>query len=208
VRTLKPKKCRACGAAFTPNRPLQVACTVACAIALDRAKRRKADRKAVRARLAQLKPLRTLLKEAQAAFNRWVVARDFALPCVSCGATGHETDYHKISGWVASHYRSVGACPELRFEPLNVHKACVRCNSHLSGNIVEYRIGLAKRIGAENLAWLEGPHEPKRYRADEAREIKALYQKMRRELPRAWAYWIDSRTEMVKQRRIEGRETR
>ena len=142
----------------------------------------KARRRELRERKRKAKPRAQWLKEAQAAFNAWIKERDKHLPCVSCDATEHGTSYVKISGWVASHYRSVGACPELRFEESNVHKACVRCNSHLSGNIVEYRIRLRARIGEEKLAWLEGPHDPKRYTIEELMAIKSEYRRRLREM--------------------------
>jgi len=44
-----------------------------------------------------------------------------------------------------------------------------------SGNILEYRIRLVKKIGQAAVDWLEGPHEPKRYTIDELKEIKAEY---------------------------------
>lgn len=77
-----------------------------------------------------------------------------------------------------------GLCanPELRFEPLNVWKQCAPCNNHKSGDIVNYRIKLVKRIGADKIAWLEGPHDPKRYTIEDLKVMKADYRAMIREL--------------------------
>ena len=75
----------------------------------------------------------------------------------------------------------MGACPELRFEPLNCHAQCVRCNRDLSGNTVEYRIRLRERIGDEALAWLEGPHPVRKYTVEELKQIKTLFRRMTRE---------------------------
>jgi hypothetical protein len=145
------------------------------------AKARQAKERAAKADIKRRKEkLRTksdAAKTAQAAFNRWVRIRDSELPCVSCGRF-HEGQWH------AGHYRSVSAAPELRFEPLNVHKQCMPCNAHKSGNIVEYRIELAKRIGIKMLEWLEGPHEPKRYTIEELDEIAAHYRAKCREIER------------------------
>jgi hypothetical protein len=182
-RGRKQKNCTVCLAKFTPRSSLQKTCfDVRCAIehgkrqAAKKAKREKVqDRRETRAALVKLRTVRDWTKLAQAEFNRYIKLRDAFLPCVSCGMTEHKTGYHKIDGWVASHYRSVGACPELRYHEDNVHKACVECNSHLSGNIVEYRIGLLARIGAERLAFLEGPHELKRYRIEELIAIRDTY---------------------------------
>ncbi|MNH31573.1 Bacteriophage Lambda NinG protein [compost metagenome] len=81
----------------------------------------------------------------------------------------------------------MGACPELRFEPLNVHRQCVKCNRNLSGNAVEYRIRLVKRIGAEAVDWLEGPHKAQRLTIEDLQAMKALYRQKLKDLRRAAA---------------------
>lgn len=72
----------------------------------------------------------------------------------------------------------------MRFEPLNVWKQCAPCNNHKSGDIVNYRIELVRRIGAKKVEWLEGPHEPKRYRIEDLKAIKAEYKAKTREIKR------------------------
>lgn len=135
----------------------------------------KKKRRELRQAKERVKTKGELAKEAQQAFNAYIRERDKDLPCISCGRH-HQGQYH------AGHYRTVGANPELRFEELNVQKQCAPCNNHKSGNIVEYRINLVKRIGQDNVDWLEGPHEPKRYTAEQLREIKRLYRGKLKEL--------------------------
>lgn len=156
-----------------------MACCVSCAIALSdsaREKKKAKDHALERAQHAKareaVKTRAQHLKEAQAAFNAVIRERDKDLPCISCNRH-HSGQFH------AGHYRSVGSSPELRFEPLNVHKQCAPCNNHKSGNVVEYRISLVKRIGLDNVEWLEGKHEPKRYTIE---DVKALKAKLRAEL--------------------------
>lgn len=165
-----------------PVRPMQVACGPVCAIALvnaKKAKERKAlelvERKEIRAAKQRLKSRAEHLKETQASFNEWIRLRDRDQPCISCGRH-HEGQYH------AGHYRTVSAAPEIRFEPLNVWKQCAPCNNHKSGDIVNYRINLVRRIGAEKVEWLEGPHEPKKYTIDELKALKAHYRALVREM--------------------------
>lgn len=173
--TLKPKKCRECGVVFTPARSMQKVCSPACAIALTEkektrkaARAQRAERKLLRDALEKAKTRGTHLRELQAAFNAWIRARDAGQPCISCGR------FHQ-GKWHAGHYRSVGSEPALRFEPDNVHLQCAPCNTHLSGNLIPYRINLIKKIGAARVEWLEGPHVPKKLTVQEIQEMKAYY---------------------------------
>lgn len=180
----KPKKCRVatCRASFVPARLGQAVCSPACA-AIDAPrhmeKARKAiaqrDRRDIQVRKEKLKSRAEHMREAQAAFNEWIRLRDADRPCVSCGRH-HEGQYH------AGHYRSVGANPELRFEPLNVWKQCAPCNTHLSGNLVNYRLSLLQLIGPEKVDWLEGPHPACKHNVEEIKTIKAEYRAKTREL--------------------------
>lgn len=192
----KPKKCRVatCRALFVPSRMGQAVCSPACAM-IDaprhEPKARKAladiERAEIKVRKEKLKSRADHLREAQTAVNEYVRLRDAHLPCISCDSTPSDNDLMTGSRWDAGHYRSVGACPELRFEPLNIHRQCVKCNRNLSGNAVEYRIRLVPRIGAENVAWIEGPHEACRYTVEEIKGIKTKYRAKTRELKKGEA---------------------
>ncbi|WP_372809471.1 recombination protein NinG [Litorivivens sp.] len=174
---MKPRKrkCKHCGDQYQPFNSMQKACSVPCAAALGKAAKERKDRQRTAEAKQRLKSRSDWLREAQAAFNKWVRLRDSALPCISCGRH-HKGQYH------AGHYRTVGANPELRFEPLNCHKQCAPCNNHKSGDIVNYRINLVQRIGQDLVEWLEGPHDPRKYTIDEIKEIKAEYSQKAREL--------------------------
>lgn len=192
----KPKICKnpACRASFAPQRLGQAVCSPKCALAVVEVKKAKekkslalAGRREIKVRKEKLKTRADHLREAQAAVNEYVRLRDAHLPCISCDSTPNDNDLMTGSRWDAGHYRSVGACPELRFEPLNIHRQCVKCNRNLSGNAVEYRIRLVQRIGAEKVAWLEGLHPPCKYTVEEIKTIKAKYRAMTKELKRAAA---------------------
>ncbi|WP_460091117.1 recombination protein NinG [Pseudomonas sp. S2_E02] len=185
----RPKKCsvKTCRASFVPKVSFQSWCSPDCAVVIARDKREKKrkslasiERREIKVRKEKLKSRADHLREAQATFNEWVRLRDADRPCISCGRH-HEGQYH------AGHYRSVGANPELRFEPLNVWKQCAPCNTHLSGNLVNYRISLLQLIGAEQVEWLEGPHEPCKHTVEEIKNIKAEYRAKTRELKRTAA---------------------
>lgn len=183
----RPKKCAnpECAQTFTPSKMGQKVCGYLCGLAIapsnrDRAVKalKQVDRQATRAARERIKSKGDHAKDAQQAFNAWIRERDSDLPCVSCGRH-HEGQYH------AGHFRTVAGSPELRFEPFNVHKQCAPCNNHKSGDIVNYRLELVRRIGEEKLAWLEGPHEPKRYTVEDLQAITAHYRKAARELKAA-----------------------
>lgn len=51
-----------------------------------------------------------------------------------------------------------------------------------SGNVVEYRINLVKRIGVERVEALENNNEPHKWTVDEAKEIIKTYKAKIKEL--------------------------
>ena len=170
------RKCKQCQeykpAADGIKAPAGWFCCHSCAIDFARKKSRKlAVRKAAaqhRERKMEVKPLSYWMKRAQQQFNAWVRERDAGQPCISCGRH-HQGQYH------AGHYRPAGSNPELRFEPDNTWKQCSVCNAHLSGNLTEYRKALIAKIGLARVEWLEGFHEPKRYRKEDYQAIEAEY---------------------------------
>ena len=144
----------------------------------------KADERAAKRERKRLKDRKDGVKkpaewahEAQTSFNRWIRLRDHNLPCISCGTASQTIQY------AAGHYFSVGSTPELRYEPLNVHRQCnKKCNCEESGNLLHYRAGLIKKIGQEKVDWLEGKHEAQHYTIDDFKAIKAKYNKLANEL--------------------------
>jgi hypothetical protein len=115
--------------------------------------RQKADRAKHRADKERVKSMAEWFCQLQKLVNQYVVhARDKNAPCCTCGTT-NPIKYD------AGHYRSRGACKELRFELTNIHKQCsVRCNQHGSGMRAEYREFITRKYGADRLEWLDGPH--------------------------------------------------
>tara|TARA_R110000772_G_scaffold23275_9_gene62400 strand:+ start:2421 stop:3032 length:612 start_codon:yes stop_codon:yes gene_type:complete len=124
----------------------------------------------------KLKTKSSLLREAQAAFNAYVRARDCNDPCISCGKW---TEERYGGGWDCGHYRSIGSAPHLRFNLHNAHKQCVRCNRYLSGSVTEYRMGLIKKSGREKVEALESINsvENMRFNTIYLTRIKYLFKK-------------------------------
>lgn len=186
------KKCKNadCRAEFVPARPLQSACSMACALVVGKAsqdRERKAMDRAERAERRQAmekhKRRGDHLREAQQAFNAFIRLRDQIAghPCISSGRpldwSGNAVD--------CGHYRSVGSAPHLRFDERNAHAQDKHDNRWKSGNAVDYRIGLIARIGLEAVEALEADNEPKRYTIEELKEIKAKYRALSRELKKS-----------------------
>lgn len=154
---------------------MQTVCSPLCGLNLAKQKREKAERKEIRAKKEKLKSRSDWLKDAQTAVNAYIRARDKDEPCISCGRD-HQGQYH------AGHYRSVGSCPELRFDERNIFKQCQPCNTHLHGNLIEYRRSLLEKFGASYLDWLEGPHEAKKYTTDDLKQIIQAHRQKLKEL--------------------------
>lgn len=183
------KKCRVCRQPFEPRQPMQAVCGVACAKELAASIRGKAEkqaaikqRKADHERKEKLKSRSELAREAQAAFNAFIRARDKDMPCICCGLPLSAGD---VGGaYDCGHYRSVGSAPHLRFHEDNAHAQRKQCNRWGAGRAVDYRLGLIARIGLARVEALEADQEPRKYTADELRAIKTEYASKARELKR------------------------
>ncbi len=188
-RKLKKKKCKnpTCRAEFIPARPLQAACSVSCALQMAAARSAKVEQENVRKEQAEAKEARKKLKsrseymkEAQIAFNAFIRERD-RLAGHCCISSGRPLDWNG-NAVDAGHYRSVGAAPHLRFDERNCHAQSKADNRYLSGNAVDYRIGLIQRIGLEAVEALEADQSIRKYTIEDLKAITAHYRAKTREL--------------------------
>lgn len=144
-------------------------CSPACAIQHTKRSRERKEAKERREGLARIKTKSDHMKDAQAAFNKYIRVRDAHLPCVSCGTM-------VTPQWAAGHYRTVASAGHLRFNEDNVHKQCNHyCNKQKSGNIVEMRKGMISRIGLDRVEAIENDNTVKKYTIDDLKAIKAEY---------------------------------
>lgn len=171
-RVLKQKKCRICRELFSPWNSTQVACSPKCAIQIVSDKKEKLARKENAIQKLKLKTKAQWAAEAQAAFNSFIRERDKGKPCISCDKPDNGNHQRH-----ASHYRSVGACSSLRFNTGNVHASCSTCNGILSGNLIEYRIRLVKKLSVEHVEWLESQNGIVRYDIDYLKRVKQIFKK-------------------------------
>ena len=145
----------------------------------EHTKEQKARRAQNRADKDRVKTRKEWYDQLQTLVNQWVVhVRDKNKPCCTCGTT-NDIKYD------AGHYRSRGACPELRFEPTNIHKQCsVQCNQFGSGMRAEYREFIVGEYGQNHLDWLDGSHQRLKERFSHYTDIKseiARYRKLLRD---------------------------
>lgn len=183
----KPRTCKVCKTAFAPIKPMQKVCSFGCAVDLGVAEKQKAHRKAElverradKVKREKLKTRGDWIKEAQIEFNKYVRLRDSGKGCISCGAACGEGSIG--GGGDAGHFRSRGSAPHLRFDERNCHLQCKRCNRYLSGNVADYRVGLVKRIGVDDVLALEADQEPRRHTVDELKAIKKHYAELAKKL--------------------------
>jgi hypothetical protein len=144
--------------------------------AIKRVKTEQQDKRETKAKLkvlAETKP--KLTKAAQKAFNAYIRARDYGKPCICCDKPiAWGTD--KTGGVVdCGHYLSTGARSHLRFTEDNAAAQLKYCNTYLSGNAANFRLGLIKRIGLERVDALENDYTVKRWTIEELKDIAKIY---------------------------------
>ena len=185
---MRPKKCPECGEKYQPTRQMQPCCdNMECKasyairhIEATRKRRRmqemnvqKADRKVIKLKLDAIKPRGKLIAEADRAFCAYIRFRD-QLAGYLCISSGKPLDWSG-NNVDAGHYRSRGSAPHLRYDERNCHAQSKHDNRYLSGNAVDYRIGLISRIGLAEVEALEADQKPRKYSNDDLIAIKAKY---------------------------------
>ena len=168
-------RCKNCKEKFEPIRFLQKYCMndecVRVWVETEKQKQWKAKKTLLK---KELMSLQDWLKLAQMTFNKWIRHRDKGLNCISCDKPPKKAN--------AGHYFSQGGHSNVRFHEDNVHLQCEHCNSFLSGNLLNYQIGIEKRIGGERLIALhEQAHTTKKWTVQELNEIIETYKRKLKE---------------------------
>lgn len=181
----KPKQCPICGNEYTPRSSLQKVChNYKCAMEFNRQvdarnaareqrKQDKLQRDDLKLRREKLKGKSEWNREAQAAVNKFIFWRDYGRPCISCG---RQLNYGVRGGAVdASHYRSRGAAPWLRFNVFNNNASCVHCNRDLSGNPIPYRINLIEKFGLHRVERIEHDNAVRKFDIEYLKRVKSIF---------------------------------
>lgn len=176
----KPKKCanRACRAPYMPDpkHPFITWCSGDCAVLIGmervakmKAARAKAERMEIARRKREGMSIKDHLKATEKLVNRCAVLRDWWDGCISCHMPSHYD-----GRWNASHFKSVGSNSALRFNLVNIHKACEQCNMHKAGNIAEYEKRLLLKIGPERVEWLKNHARSREYTKEYLMRLQAI----------------------------------
>lgn len=185
MQAKRDKKCRACGEWFKASNSLHRACSPLCAIEVARQDGEKAQRKELKRRKQEVKPLTKLCSDAQEDVNRYIRERDKDQLCISCGKRPITDAGHFFHA--GSKYRT----SRLRFDERVIHGQCGHCNRYAGGgNIEAYRQGIIERYGQQYLDALyelkdqadRGELEP--LTKEEVRQIAADHRKAVRDMQR------------------------
>lgn len=175
--TQRKRKCAICRMPATSAMHLKPFCSPSCGLELANLTIAKQEKVKHKKRKDAIQPLSHWLKLTEEVVNRYVRLRDHADGCISC-------DKPATWGgqWHASHFRSVGAAKQLRFNLWNIHKACSQCNDKLSGNIAAYTPRIAEKIGAERVEMLNNNHELASYSVEYLARMRKVFAKKSRRL--------------------------
>ena len=163
------KKCKNCKEPFQVWNSLQKYCLkdYCIQVMIEEAKQKEWKKRQQKMK-ADLMTASDYKKLAQSVFNQYIRLRDKGQLCISCDKLPKKEN--------AGHYFSQGGHSNVRFDEDNVHLQCESCNSFLSGNLLNYQIGIEKRIGGERLMQLhERAHIEKKWTIEELKEIIATY---------------------------------
>lgn len=180
LKLCKNPNCPRDGEKFLPDRMLQECCSIPCTIEWGNIKRKakqKKDNAADRRKMNE-NNLSHQKKITQQAFNSFIRALEQGQVCISC---------LKPKPLTCGHFKTVAACPELRFDPRNAYGQCSQCNGgqikyrpHDGTVIKRYTVNLANRMGSEMIVYLNSHHELKHYTCDDLKELRSIFQAEKR----------------------------
>ena len=162
-------RCKNCKEKFEPVRFNQKYClNKMCVDAWVQEAKIKNWQKSKKKMQQELETVQDLIKATQIVFNKYIRLRDEGLKCISCGSIPKKVN--------AGHFWNANNHWNVRFDEDNVHVQCERCNSFLSGNLLEYRKNLMTKIGLEKFNQLEAKAKvTRKFTKDELRELINIY---------------------------------
>lgn len=175
-------ECEHCHKPFVRRSTMQKLCgSYRCAVGWIKA-REKAERADFKRRKEAVKPRKTLMAEAQQAFNAFIRQRDHGKPCICCGSPMNWNSDRPGGEIDAGHYLSIGSAPHMRFIEGNVHAQRKSCNKPGGAKRHAFRAGMIARIGLAAVEVLEADQTLRKYTADDLRSIRDRYRAKARSL--------------------------
>jgi len=164
-------RCKNCKEKFEPVRFNQKYCFNKMCVDAWIQEAKVKDWKKTKAKMkAELMTLQDYIKLAQITFNKYIRLRDKGNVCISCQKIPKKEN--------AGHFYNANNHYNVRFDENNVHLQCEHCNTFLSGNLINYRENLLKKIGAEEFNVLEGKSKvTRKFTKEELKEIIETYKK-------------------------------
>jgi hypothetical protein len=164
-------RCKNCKEKFEPVRFNQKYCFNKMCVDAWVQEAKVKDWKKTKAKMkAELMTLQDYIKLAQITFNKYIRLRDKGNVCISCQKIPKKEN--------AGHFYNANNHYNVRFDENNVHLQCEHCNTFLSGNLINYRENLLKKIGAEEFNVLEGKSKvTRKFTIEELKEIINTYKK-------------------------------
>ena len=163
------KKCKNCKERFNPAHFNQKYCfKKECTNVWIESEKEKQWKKK-KAKLKQdLMTVQDYVKIAQQVFNKYIRQRDKGNKCISCNKKPLKEN--------AGHFFNANNHWNVRFDEYNVHLQCEHCNTFLSGNLINYRDNLIKKIGAEEYDKLvDRAKVTRKFTLEELKEIINIY---------------------------------
>ena len=164
-------RCRNCKEKFEPVRFNQKYCLKdECIRVFVEEAKSKAWKKTKKNMQENLETIQDLVKATQIVFNKYIRLRDKDELCISCKQKPKKSN--------AGHYYNANNHWNVRFNEDNVHLQCEHCNTFLSGNLINYRENLLKKIGEGKFKLLEGKSKvTRKFTKEELKEIIETYKK-------------------------------
>ena len=169
-------RCKNCKEKFEPIRFNQKYCLKDECVRTFVAEAKEKQWKQTKTRMKDdLETVQDIVKAAQMVFNKYIRERDKDELCISCKQTPKKVN--------AGHFFNANNHWNVRFDEDNVHLQCERCNSFLSGNLLEYRTNLLTKIGAERFNQLEArARVTRKFTKYELKELIKKYKEMYNQL--------------------------
>ena len=169
-------RCKNCKEKFEPIRFNQKYCLKDECLRVFVAETKEKQWKQTKTRMkAELETVQDLVKAAQLVFNKYIRERDKDELCISCKSIPKKVN--------AGHFWNANNHWNVRFDEDNVHVQCERCNSYLSGNLLEYRTNLCLKIGQERFGQLEArARVTRKFTKDELKELIKKYKEKYKQL--------------------------